>query len=153
TDIDPLGLATCLYSITLSMLSCVSDTQNDDNSYDVLTIPVASGNNGNNMQCKNNPGCTHLQNRGPIPQGVWSWNVNGPGATNRKPNGIRLVPSANTETYNRDGFLTHSCLNAFGPSLGPRFCFEGCITGSSNDMQKLNELIFSEPDSTLTVTD
>ncbi|VDY97248.1 rhsC element core protein RshC [Escherichia coli] len=45
TDIDPLGLATCLYSITLSMLSCVSDTQNDDNSYDVLTIPVASGNN------------------------------------------------------------------------------------------------------------
>ncbi len=64
--------------------------------------------------------------------------LNSPGATNRKPNGIRLVPSANTETYNRDGFLTHSCLNAFGPS---------------NDMQKLNELIFSEPDSTLTVTD
>ena len=153
TDIDPLGLATCLYSITLGMLSCVSDTPSDDNSYGVLTISVASGNNGNNMQCKNNPGCTHLQNRGPIPPGVWSWNVNGPGATNRKPNGIRLVPSANTETYNRDGFLTHSCLNAFGPSLGPRFCSEGCITGSSNDMQKLNELIFSEPDSTLTVTD
>ena len=60
--------------------------------------------------------------------------LNSPGATNRKPNGIRLVPSANTETYNRDGFLTHSCLNAFGPSLGPRFCSEGCITGSSNDM-------------------
>ncbi|HDS7026633.1 TPA: RHS domain-containing protein, partial [Escherichia coli] len=153
TDIDPLGLATCLYSITLGMLSCVSDTPSDDNSYGVLTISVASGNNGNNMQCKNNPGCTHLQNRGPIPQGVWTWNVNGPGATNRKPNGIRLVPSANTETYNRDGFLTHSCLNAFGPSLGPRFCSEGCITGSSNDMQKLNGLIFSEPDSTLTVTD
>ncbi|EKJ3138849.1 RHS domain-containing protein, partial [Escherichia coli] len=150
TDIDPLGLATCLYSITLGMLSCVSDTPSDDNSYGVLTISVASG---NNMQCKNNPGCTHLQNRGPIPQGVWTWNVNGPGATNRKPNGIRLVPSANTETYNRDGFLTHSCLNAFGPSLGPRFCSEGCITGSSNDMQKLNGLIFSEPDSTLTVTD
>ncbi|EEU1440131.1 RHS repeat protein [Escherichia coli] len=153
TDIDPLGLATCLYSITLGMLSCVSVTPSDDNSYGVLTISVASGNNGNNMQCKNNPGCTHLQNRGPIPPGVWSWNVNGPGATNRKPNGIRLVPSANTETYNRDGFLTHSCLNAFGPSLGPRYCSERCITGSSNDMQKLNELIFSEPDSTLTVTD
>lgn len=53
-----------------------SDTSSDDNSYGVLTISVASGNNGNNMQCKNNPGCTHLQNRGPIPQGVWSWNVN-----------------------------------------------------------------------------
>ncbi|EFE7875200.1 type IV secretion protein Rhs, partial [Escherichia coli] len=50
-------------------------------------------------------------------------------------------------------FSIHSCLNAFGPSLGPRFCSEGCITGLSNDMQKLNELIFSEPDSTLTVTD
>ncbi|RHG40578.1 hypothetical protein DW258_25180, partial [Escherichia coli] len=62
-------------------------------------------------------------------------------------------PSVNTGTYNRNGFSIHSCLNAFGPSLGPRFCSEGCITGLSNDMQKLNELIFSEPDSTLTVTD
>ena len=53
----PLGLATCLYSITLGMLSCVSDIPCDDNFYDVLSIPVASG---NNMQCKNNPRCTHL---------------------------------------------------------------------------------------------
>ncbi|EFA4986353.1 type IV secretion protein Rhs [Escherichia coli] len=92
-------------------------------------------------------------NRWPIPQGLWSWNVNDPGASNRKPDGIRLVPSVNTGTYNRNGFSIHSCLNAFGPSLGPRFCSEGCITGLSNDMQKLNELIFSEPDSTLKVTD
>ncbi|PCS28519.1 type IV secretion protein Rhs, partial [Escherichia coli] len=35
-------------------------------------------------------------NRGPIPQGLWSWNVNDPGASNRKPDGIRLVPSVNT---------------------------------------------------------
>ncbi|EGD9361212.1 type IV secretion protein Rhs, partial [Escherichia coli] len=27
----PLGLATCLYSITLGMLSCVSDIPCDDN--------------------------------------------------------------------------------------------------------------------------
>lgn len=40
------------------MLSCVSDIPCDDNFYDVLSIPVASG---NNMQCKNNPRCTHLQ--------------------------------------------------------------------------------------------
>ncbi|EEX0323173.1 type IV secretion protein Rhs [Escherichia coli] len=53
----PLGLATCLYSITLGMLSCVSDIPCDDNFYDVLSIPVASG---TNMQCKNNPRCTHL---------------------------------------------------------------------------------------------
>lgn len=131
------------------MLSCVSDIPCDDNFYDVLSIPVASG---NNMQCKNNPRCTFI-NRWPIPQGLWSWNVNDPGASNRKPDGIRLVPSVNTGTYNRNGFSIHSCLNAFGPSLGPRFCSEGCITGLSNDMQKLNELIFSEPDSTLTVTD
>ncbi|EAA0844679.1 type IV secretion protein Rhs [Shigella boydii] len=53
----PLGLATCLYNITLGMLSCVSDIPCDDNFYDVLSIPVASG---NNMQYKNNPRCTHL---------------------------------------------------------------------------------------------
>ncbi|MBW9760751.1 type IV secretion protein Rhs, partial [Escherichia coli] len=47
--------------------------------------------------------------------------------------------SVNTGTYNRNGFSIHSCLNAFGPSLGPRFYSEGCITGLSNDMQKLNE--------------
>ncbi|MCI5476061.1 type IV secretion protein Rhs [Escherichia coli] len=35
----------------------VSDIPCDDNFYDVLSIPVASG---NNMQCKNNPRCTHL---------------------------------------------------------------------------------------------
>ncbi|ARA37208.1 type IV secretion protein Rhs [Escherichia coli] len=40
-----MGLATCLYSITLGMLSCVSDIPCDDNFYDVLSIPVASGNN------------------------------------------------------------------------------------------------------------
>ncbi|HBB2788885.1 TPA: type IV secretion protein Rhs [Escherichia coli] len=39
------------------MLSCVSDIPCDDNFYDVLSIPVASG---NNMQCKINPRCTHL---------------------------------------------------------------------------------------------
>ncbi len=152
-EIDPLGLATCMYSITIGMLSCVSDIPNANNIHDVLNIPVASGNNGNNMQCKNNPDCKHLANRGPIPQGLWTWNVNGPGASNTKPNGTRLIPSNDTETYGRSGFLTHSCLNAFGPSLGPRFCSEGCITGSSVDMEKLNEILAAEPDSTLTVTD
>ncbi|MGG6443954.1 hypothetical protein ACQSJH_016050, partial [Escherichia coli] len=45
------------HHLTLGMLSCVSDIPCDDNFYDVLSIPVASG---NNMQCKNNPRCTHL---------------------------------------------------------------------------------------------
>ncbi|MGU4362766.1 hypothetical protein, partial [Escherichia coli] len=61
--------------------------------------------------------------------------------------------TSKTPSYTKSVSWQHHRLNAFGPSLGPRFCSEGCITGLSNDMQKLNELIFSEPDSTLTVTD
>ncbi|WP_250216645.1 hypothetical protein, partial [Escherichia coli] len=63
-----MGLATCLYSITLGMLSCVSDIPCDDNFYDVLSIPVASG---NNMQCKNNPRCNNFKIDGQNPQDHW----------------------------------------------------------------------------------
>lgn len=83
--------------------------------------------------------------------GMWTWNINGPGAANTKSNGRRLVPAKGTNTFGRSGFLTHSCLNAFGPSLGPTFCSEGCITGSANSMQQLNQLLDAEPTSTLNV--
>ncbi|WP_415914480.1 RHS repeat domain-containing protein [Paraburkholderia sp. J67] len=146
--VDSQGLASCSYSIAGGRLRCTpSDPQHAP-----VDIPVASGNNGAGMQCKNNPQCISNANRGPIPTGHWRWNINGPGASNSKPNGRRLVPQPGTTTYGRGGFLTHSCLNAFGPSLGPQFCSEGCVTGSSSNMQTLNSLLDAEPDSTLEVT-
>ena len=144
---DPRGLAICTYSITGGRLVCTADNPNNSS----VNIPVASGNNGAGMQCKNKPSCSHIPNRGPIPTGWWRWNVDGPGSGNTKPNGIRLVPMDGTDTHGRSAFLTHSCINAFGASLGPTFCSEGCITGSSLSMQKLNELLMAEPDSVLLV--
>ena len=145
--IDPLGLASCTYSISAGRLICIPDSPINS----VVDIPVTSGNNGRGMQCKNNPSCINIPNRGPIPIGMWTWNINGPGAANTKSNGRRLVPTKGTNTFGRSGFLTHSCLNAFGPSLGPKFCSEGCITGSTNSMQQLNQLLDAEPTSTLNV--
>ena len=144
---DSHGLASCTYSISTGRLICMPD--NPVNS--AIDIPVASGNNGRGMQCKNNPACINIPNRGPIPIGLWTWNINGPGAINTKPNGRRLIPAKGTNTYGRSGFLTHSCMNAFGPSLGPAFCSEGCVTGSANSMQQLNQLLDAEPTSTLNV--
>jgi len=149
SKIDPLGLASCTYSISGGRLVCVPDSPANS----PVDIPVASGNNGGGVQCKNNPTCTDMQNRGPIPQGLWSWNVNGPGSANSKPNGHRLVPGAGTNTYGRNGFLTHSCQNAFGPSVSGPYCSEGCITGSPSGMQQLNQLLNAEPNSSVLVTD
>ncbi|WP_155518372.1 RHS repeat-associated core domain-containing protein, partial [Ralstonia solanacearum] len=149
SNVDPLGLASCTYSISGGRLVCVPD--NPSNS--PVDIPVASGNNGGGMQCKNNPACTDISNRGPIPQGRWNWNVNGPGSANGKPNGRRLVPDVGTNTHGRSGFLTHSCQNAFGPSVDWPYCSEGCITGSPSSMQRLNQLLNAEPNSSVLVTD
>ncbi|MEF8770935.1 RHS repeat-associated core domain-containing protein [Candidatus Accumulibacter contiguus] len=147
--VDPEGLAFCWFSISAGRLTCVSDDHALNNPF-ALDIPVASGNNGYGMQCKNNPSCTHLANRGPIPQGMWGFGAAG---SSGKPNGRRLTPHPGTNTYNRSLLASHSCLNAFGPSLNSPFCSEGCITGSSADIQRLNQLIDSEPGSILLVTD
>jgi RHS repeat-associated protein len=140
---DPKGLASCTYVISIGTVVC----QSDNLVRLPIEISVASGNNGNGMSCKNNPFCTHLPNRGPIPQGDWAWNSGWTG----KPNGRVLVPLPGTETYGRDLFRTHSCLNAFGQSSTAPYCSEGCITGSASDMKILNQLLDSEPNSTLRV--
>ena len=145
---DPEGLAACTYSISFGTLQCTPDDPNAP----ILSIACASGNNNGGVQCKNNPACKYLHNRGPLPPGRWCWNVNGPGWQNTKPGGRRLVPQPGTQTYNRTSFLTHSCLNPFGPSLNPPFCSEGCITCSATSIQKLNNLLAAEPDSCVEVT-
>jgi RHS repeat-associated protein len=143
--VDPLGLASCYYSIGDERLVCYPDTPGQD----PLSIPVASGNNGAGLQCKNNPACTNMQNRGPIPTGDWVWTD---GWTSKQ-NGRVLTPLPGTEDYGRDLFRSHSCGNPFGSSLGPKFCSEGCVTGTSEDIKRLNRIIDAEPGSTLRVMD
>lgn len=139
---DPTGLAECTYSISSGHLHCTPEKPG----HAAVDIIVASGNNGGGLQCKNNPKCTKIKDRGPIPQGPWQWTD---GDTNA-PNGRVLTPLFDTD---RASIRSHSCLNPFGPSLGPKFCSKGCITGFPRDMNKLNELIDAEPGSTLQVTD
>jgi RHS repeat-associated protein len=146
--VDPMGLAHCTYSITGQILDCTPD----DPRHAPVNIHVSSGNNGGGTKCKNNPTCTHIENRGPIPQGLWQWNNNG---WSGKPNGRVLVPLPGTDTTGRDAtlFRTHSCKNPFGPAVTSPFCSEGCITGRPDDMKKLNHLIEFEPGSILKVVD
>jgi RHS repeat-associated protein len=144
SSIDPMGLATCMFITGEGRLICFPD--NPSNGF--VDIPVASGNNGGGTQCKNNSSCTGMPNRGPIPEGWWQW-TNG---STSKPNGRVLEPiSGVTDPLNRDLFRSHSCLNPFGPSMGPKFCSEGCVTGTAKDIKKLNKLLDAEPGSMLYV--
>ncbi len=146
--VDPLGLATCVYSISAGTLSCTPDDPN----HQPVIIPVASGNNGINTtasHCKNNAKCTKIPNIGPIPLGWWTWT----NQSTAKPNGRVLVPQPGTDVFDREPntFRSHSCANPFGPSLTPPYCSGGCITGTAGDIQTLNGLIDSEPGSTVEV--
>jgi hypothetical protein len=143
---DPSGLARCYYAIYEERLICYPE-HSDNNGVD---IRVASGNNGGGSSCKNNPDCINIQSRGPIPIGEWRWDPDG---WTGKPNGRVLEAEPETEDFGRDLFRTHSCANPFGPSLGPRFCSEGCITGTASDIQTLNKLLDAEPGSSLRVSD
>jgi RHS repeat-associated protein len=143
-SIDPLGLAQCylIFNNRQGRLICMPD--NPENK--PVDIPVASGNNGNNSGCKNNLSCSNQTDRGPISPGDWVWTNGYTG----KPNGRVLEPAPGNNTL-RDEIRSHSCANAFGPSLGPDFCSKGCVTGSVADIQKLNRLLDAEPGSRLYV--
>ena len=148
--IDPLGLGACELNLTAGRLVCIPD----DPANSAVDIPVASGNNAasdaQGNPCRNNPNCTAISNHGPIPTGSWRWTNGSTG----KPNGrvLEPVPGTNTNvTENRTLIRSHSCANPFGPALGPTFCSEGCVTGTSSDIQDLNRLIDAEPGSTLEV--
>ncbi len=143
--VDPSGEAFCLYSIRAQRMSCISKGTDKP----VFDAPFSSGNNGGGMRCKDNPKCTPLANRGPIPQGLWTWTS---GYT-AKPNGRVLVPNPGTNDYGRTLFRTHSCFNPFGPATKPPYCSEGCVTGSAPDVKRLNRLLDAEPGSILLVTD
>lgn len=143
--VDPRGLALCALTFSGGTARLHCEPENPKNS--PVDISVASGNNGGGSKCKNNPSCESQTSRGPIPRGCWRWI----GGYTSKPNGRVLVPCEGTETYGRSLFRSHSCANAFGPSTRSPYCSEGCVTGQSPEIQKLNELLDSEPASTLWV--
>jgi hypothetical protein len=68
-----------------------------------------------------------------------------------KPNGRVLVPGPGTYAFGRDGIRSHSCVNPFTNSSP--YCSGGCITGKPEDIQRLNNLIDSEPGSSVYSTD
>ena len=153
--LDPFGEATCVFYVARGILVCYPWSSANGG---ILRIPVASGNNGDNSGCKNNSKCQDQANRGPIPQGWWKWTND----STSKPNGRVLEPltpndprfpagGTLTNTFGRGLFRSHSCRNAFGPSLNPPFCSAGCVTGSADDIKQLNKLLDAEPGSVLSV--
>jgi uncharacterized protein RhaS with RHS repeats len=141
---DPTGLARCVYSISGGWLQCTPDLPGDPE----IIIPVASGNNGHNSKCKNNPDCTGEKRTGPIPIGDWYWTTE----TTHKQNGRVLRPFWGTNvSEQRTDIRSHSCSNPFGTSEVPPFCSEGCVTGFPSSMQLLNRLLDAEPNSILHV--
>ncbi|MEQ1880966.1 MAG: RHS repeat-associated core domain-containing protein [Burkholderiales bacterium] len=144
--VDPQGLAQCTFSMGTGRLNCSPNNWKNA----PVNIPVASGNNANGTQCRNNPDCTSIIDQGPIPLGCWRWTS----GNSTKQNGRVLVPCPGTSTNvveNRSGIQSHSCQNPFGPGVGPEFCSKGCLTGTVQDIQTLNRLIDSESTNTLQV--
>jgi RHS repeat-associated protein len=143
---DPWGLAVCTFSLSKGSIKCTPDSPN----HTPVNVPAASGNNGGGMKCRNNVNCTGIPNHGPIPLGCWRW----AGRGTQKPNGRVLEPCPGTPTNQKEDrrlIRSHSCVEPFGPGLGPKFCSEGCVTGYPNDIKRLNGLIDLEPGSILKV--
>lgn len=139
---DPTGLATCFYSVTNGQMTCTPD--NPGNA--PFEGKFASGNNSI-PGCKNNPACSGIKGVGPIPSGVWQWTDEG-----SRPDRRNLVPlSEEAKAAHRSSIQSHHCKNPFGPAKGPKFCSEGCVTSTPGVIEKLNELIDSEPGSILNV--
>lgn len=136
--VDPSGLSPpCIFNVTLGRITCTSDTGNNE-----FDGPFASGNNGEGLKCRNNPACSALENRGPIPSGFWHWTDD----FTPKPDGKVLEPDDSTDDLGRTLIRTHSCLGPFGPGTGgsgpvKKYCSEGCVTSTRKITQDLNKAI------------
>ncbi|MGD9641943.1 MAG: RHS repeat-associated core domain-containing protein [Elusimicrobiales bacterium] len=128
TLVDPYGLASCSYSISMHKLQCISD----DNATQVTLGPegLFSGSGG----CKNNPSATCVkQLLGPIPPGVYLINPDernahlGMGFYRLEP-----VPAVRWWEYytfmKRNGFMLH-----------PGGISAGCITADKNDLHLMGQ--------------
>jgi YD repeat-containing protein len=70
--IDPLGLASCTYSIVEHKMTCVS---NDGKTTRTISgDSIFSGRNHYQIACQNNPECAGIEDFGPIPPGTYRMN-------------------------------------------------------------------------------
>ena len=145
--IDPLGLY-CQLSYSKGRLICLPLI------LPPISIPIATGNNGEGQKCRNNVECTAKKFRGGIPLGCWRWSD----GESSKIDGRVLEPCPGTNTNdveNRSDIQSHSCPSPFGPGTKPNkkghYCSEGCVTGTASDIDNLNNIIDSEPGTMLKV--
>ncbi len=154
--VDPLGLAHCWFSLnglrSTGLFVCIPDKPGDP----ILLFPANSGNNGDSAQsCQNNPHCPP-NDHGPLPLGPY--NFGGPSSSHGSVGGIHLIPTGKDNQYGRDGrFLTHWCIHALDSQTSPgpsgRFCSEGCVVSTPDNIKALNGLLANEPGSTLFVSE
>ena len=119
--IDPLGLASCSYSVSSHSLSCAGDP--------------GPGSWSGHGQCLNNPDCENIPDVGPLPRGEYSI---GPDRNLRGNTRITLQPLFD---ISRGGFQIHRDWNVPGrtgdlPGNLPA-ASEGCIALDVNDYMRL----------------
>ena len=162
--IDPLGLASCSYSVSSHSLSCAGDPGpgswsghglRDFRPYTFNTSAARSGNNNNdgnqNRQCMNNPDCENIPDVGPLPRGEYSI---GPDRNLRGNTRITLQPLFD---ISRGGFQIHRDWNVPGrtgdlPGNLPA-ASEGCIALDVNDYMRLRGFLRRFSRGTPTVVD
>lgn len=125
SNIDPLGLADCSYSVSTHTLMCMPNAGG--------TI-VTLGPNGvfsGVGRCRNQDSCTNLHDLGPIPPGYYNMN---PDSRPGHEHFWRLEPNPQVP-----GWRCMLGLNRCGFELHPGGISLGCITTDKNDPKAMNQ--------------
>jgi hypothetical protein len=139
--IDPKGLMACKVVLIPGQTKATLRCWPQKSPY--FEIPIASGNNAE-PGCRNNHKCDPKTDVGPAPKACYLW------GRKRDDDRYDLIPY--TPIPNRTGLQTHSCPNPFGPGTNlAKACSRGCITGSEEDIGRLNRSIAEEPGSFICV--
>lgn len=138
---DPTGEAICFYDLSTGRMTCAKNGS-------PTFMPMGQFASGNNSiaGCKNNAACASKSNVGPIPPGCYTWTGSGSSSDRRN-----LTPTRSTNAQGRSALQTHQCAYPFGPAKTEPFCSKGCVTSTSDTIEKLNNLIDSELGSMLCV--
>ena len=145
-NIDPLGLAKCIYSIKEHRLVC---TSNDGSNSASASNGVSSG----LKQCENESSCSDIKDEGPVPPGTY--NI----FENQKPGREGWWALQSTSWIpNVSGALCISGLSRCGFNIHLGSYSLGCITFNKNNssavqnFQNISNILNSDaPNNTLTV--